>query len=149
MAPRDRTQLRPALNYVRGRVITIELVNRQVNMVTVTDSAAGVYLEPQSDTVKKDSLRKARILTDTIPKYLRKKKGKAGASPDSGKGAARADSASPAPPAPSDSAPHSSHSSMSALRMPLPAPPPPGVAPLSAMAVAYRSRRPLLYGGAP
>ena len=82
MAPRDKTQLRPALNYVRGRVITIELVNRQVNMVTVTDSAAGVYLEPQSDTVKKDSLRKARILADTIPKYLRKKKGKAGATPD-------------------------------------------------------------------
>ena len=147
MAPRDKTQLRPALNYVRGRIITIELVNRQVNMVTVTDSAAGVYLEPQSDTVKKDSLRKARILADTIPKYLRKKKGKAGATPDSA-GAARADSTSPAPPAPSDSASHSSHSSMSSLRMPLPASPSlPGLGPLSATALAYRSRRPLLLDG--
>jgi hypothetical protein len=106
MAPRDKAQIRPALNYVRGRIITIELVNRQVNQVTVIDSAAGVYLEPQSDTVKKDSLRQARILADTIPKYLRKKKkGKAGASPDSA-GSAPADSASPAKPAPSDSASH-------------------------------------------
>lgn len=151
MAPRDKTQLRPALNYVRGRIITIELVNRQVNMVTVIDSAAGVYLEPQSDTVKKDSLRKARILADTIPKYLRKKKGKAGAKPDSG-AAAPSDSTSPARPTPTDSASHSSQSSMSSLGRPLPASQPlPGFGLLSATAVAYRPRRPLLQdgGGAP
>jgi hypothetical protein len=150
MAPRDKTQLRPALNYVRGRIITIDLVNRQVSMVTVIDSAAGVYLEPQSDTVKKDSLRKARILADTIPKYLRKKKGKAGASPDSG-GQAPADSASPGRPAPSDSASRP-QSSMSSVGTPLPPSAPlPGIAPLSATAVASRSRRPLLVngGGAP
>ena len=151
MAPRDKTQVRPALNYVRGRIITIDLVNRQVRMVTVIDSAAGVYLEPQSDTVKKDSLRHARILADTLPKYLRKKKRKAGASPDSG-GPAPADSASPAQPAPSDSASHPSQSSMSPPAIPVPAAPPvPGTAPLSATAVAYRARRPVFVdgGGAP
>src|SRR5579863_648563 len=150
MAPRDKTQVRPALNYVRGRIITIDLVNRQVSMVTVIDSAAGVYLEPQSDTVKKDSLRKARILADTIPKYLRKKKGKAGASPDSG-GPGPADSASLPRPAPSDSASRS-QSPASSLGVPLPALPPlAGVGPLSATAVVYRSRRPVLAdgGGAP
>jgi hypothetical protein len=94
LAPRDKAQTRPALNYVRGRVITIDLVNRQVHTVTVIDSAAGVYLEPQSDTVKKDSIRRARILSDTVPKYLRKKKGKAGAAT-----AAPADSAAPSSPA--------------------------------------------------
>jgi hypothetical protein len=110
MAPRDKAQTRPALNYVRGRVITIDLVNRQVHTVTVIDSAAGVYLEPQSDTVKKDSIRRARILADTVPKYLRKKKGKAGAakSPATDSAAASPDStAAPAPtrPAAPNSAP--------------------------------------------
>jgi hypothetical protein len=158
MAPRDKTQLRPALNYVRGRIITIDLVNRQVSMVTVIDSAAGVYLEPQSDTVKKDSLRRARLLADTVPKYLRKKKGKAGASPDSG-GAPPADSASPgrrapsdssspARPAPSDSASHSSHTSMSVLGIPVPVwPPLPGIGSPPATEVAYRSRWPALVDG--
>ena len=79
MAPRDKEQTKPALNYVRGRVIKIDLVHRQVQTVTVIDSAAGVYLEPQSDTVKKDSIRRAKLAVDTVPKYLRKKKAKAGA----------------------------------------------------------------------
>jgi hypothetical protein len=119
LAPRDKTQARPALNYVRGRVITIDLVNHQVSLVTVVDSAAGVYLEPQSDTVRRDSLRRARILADTVPKYLRKKKGKAGAAPDSG-APAPADSGSP-PQAPARSTKpqsDSAHSSFSSLGTP-------------------------------
>jgi len=126
MAPRDKAQTKPALNYVRGRVIMIDLVHRQVKTVTVIDSAAGVYLEPQSDTVKKDSLRRARILNDTVPKYLRKKKGKGGASPSG------ADSAAPAsvtvPPDTASAAPSGSP--------PAPAPPP---APKTGMAIgAFR-----------
>jgi hypothetical protein len=119
LAPRDKTQVRPALNYVRGRIITIDLVNHQVSLVTVVDSAAGVYLEPQSDTVKKDSLRRARILADTVPKYLRKKKGKAGAAPDSG-AAAPTDSGSPprAPAQPTKPQSDSAHSSFSSLGTP-------------------------------
>jgi hypothetical protein len=37
---------RPAINYVRGGMITVAFVNRTVDRVTVTDGASGVYLEP-------------------------------------------------------------------------------------------------------
>jgi len=37
---------RPAINYVRGRTITVTFASRQVQRVTVTEQAAGVYLEP-------------------------------------------------------------------------------------------------------
>jgi hypothetical protein len=92
MAPRDKEQTKPALNYVRGRVIKIDLVHRQVQTVTVIDSAAGVYLEPQSDTIKRDSIRRAKAAVDTVPKYLRKKKGKAGAAKSPAVDSVRADS---------------------------------------------------------
>jgi hypothetical protein len=74
LPPRDKTLGRPAINYVIGRVITVAFVDRQVETVRVTDSAVGVYLEPQSDTVAKDSLKRAKALADTMPK----KKGKKG-----------------------------------------------------------------------
>jgi hypothetical protein len=41
---------RPALNYVRGRIITVALDSGQVQRVTVVDKATGVYLEPSADT---------------------------------------------------------------------------------------------------
>jgi lipopolysaccharide export system protein LptA len=41
-APLDK----PAINYVRGRAITVALANRQVQRVTVTEKASGVYVEP-------------------------------------------------------------------------------------------------------
>jgi hypothetical protein len=154
MAPRDKTQVRPALNYVRGRIITIDLVNHQVRMVTVVDSAAGVYLEPQSDTVKKDSLRHARILSDTVPKYLRKKKGKAGAaaSPDSGVTPAPGDSAAAAPPTsqPSPARPDSAHKSFSSVDASRPSPWPGNGLPGVALAagppwLVVPERRPWLY----
>lgn len=37
---------KPAINYVRGRAITVTLANRQVQRVTVTEKASGVYVEP-------------------------------------------------------------------------------------------------------
>jgi lipopolysaccharide export system protein LptA len=37
---------KPAINYVRGRAITVALANRQVQRVTVTEKASGVYVEP-------------------------------------------------------------------------------------------------------
>jgi hypothetical protein len=46
-APIDR----PAINYVRGRKITVTFVNRQVDRVAVTEKATGVYLEPVRDTL--------------------------------------------------------------------------------------------------
>ncbi|NUQ20339.1 MAG: hypothetical protein HOQ09_05195 [Gemmatimonadaceae bacterium] len=41
-APKDR----PAINYVRGRAISVAFESRQVQRVTVTEQASGVYLEP-------------------------------------------------------------------------------------------------------
>lgn len=41
-APIDK----PAINYVRGRAITVALAERQVQRVTVSERASGVYLEP-------------------------------------------------------------------------------------------------------
>lgn len=118
MAPRDKTQTKPALNYVRGRVITIQLQHRQVQTVTVTDSAAGVYLEPQSDTVRIDSARRAKAAADTIPGYLRKKK-------KGGKGSGRGGAGETAPPdsaapfIPSDStSPKSSSGRSSSAELP-------------------------------
>ena len=84
MAPRDKAQVRPALNYVRGRIITIDLVNRQVSMVTVIDSAAGVYLEPQSDTEERTPcVTPGSSRTPSRNTSARRKRGEAGASADS------------------------------------------------------------------
>ena len=44
-APLDQ----PAVNYVRGDMITVSFVDRQVSRVAVTGQAAGVYLEPGRD----------------------------------------------------------------------------------------------------
>lgn len=38
----------PALNYVRGRVITVDMDSSDVQKVTVIDQATGLYLEPDS-----------------------------------------------------------------------------------------------------
>jgi lipopolysaccharide export system protein LptA len=46
LAARDTAAVKPAINYVVGRNITVAFANRQVTKVTITDEAAGVYLEP-------------------------------------------------------------------------------------------------------
>jgi hypothetical protein len=46
IAAQNGDPTRPAINYVRGGAITVALRNQAVQTVTVTDSAAGVYLEP-------------------------------------------------------------------------------------------------------
>ncbi len=48
---------RPALNYVRGRIITVDLDSGLVREVTVIGRSDGVYLEP-SDSTKTDSSAK-------------------------------------------------------------------------------------------
>ena len=47
LAPADSTMRRPAINYVLGREIVVSFQNQQVARVTVTEQAAGVYLEPR------------------------------------------------------------------------------------------------------
>ncbi|GLC27221.1 hypothetical protein [Roseisolibacter agri] len=54
----------PAINYVRGRTITVDFDSGQVETVTVTDSAAGAYLEPVDST--RDSTRVDSIAVPTV-----------------------------------------------------------------------------------
>lgn len=51
LAPQQRDSLfRPAINYVRGRLITLDFRDQQVQTVTVLDQATGVYVEPGAAT---------------------------------------------------------------------------------------------------
>ena len=59
-APIDR----PAVNYVRGKTITVAFANRQVERVSVTEQATGVYLEPVRDS----TARVIRPAADTSAK---------------------------------------------------------------------------------
>jgi hypothetical protein len=56
IAAKDSGVVGPAINYVKGRDISIAFANRQVQVVDVIDKAQGVYLEPQvpgkPDTLK-------------------------------------------------------------------------------------------------
>ena len=56
LAAKDSGVVGPAINYVKGRDISIAFANRVVQVVDVVDQAQGVYLEPQvpgrSDTLK-------------------------------------------------------------------------------------------------
>jgi hypothetical protein len=56
LAAKDSGVVGPAINYVKGRDISIAFANRAVQTVDVTDKAQGVYLEPQvpgrSDTLE-------------------------------------------------------------------------------------------------
>jgi hypothetical protein len=50
MASRQGIDAPPAINYVRGRVISAVFDSAEVRTVTVIDSAGGVYLEPGVDS---------------------------------------------------------------------------------------------------
>jgi lipopolysaccharide export system protein LptA len=52
LAPSDTAIREAAISYVRGREIRIDFRDRQVAMVSVTDSVTGVYLDPKRDTTK-------------------------------------------------------------------------------------------------
>ncbi len=59
---KDKRAKVPAINYVVGHDITIQLANKAVQTVTVRDSATGVYLEPvveDSAKAKRDSTKAA------------------------------------------------------------------------------------------
>jgi lipopolysaccharide export system protein LptA len=58
MAPSDTGVRSPAISYVRGRQIRLDFVNRKVALVSVRDSVAGLYLEPQ-DSAKAAKATKA------------------------------------------------------------------------------------------
>ena len=59
IASRQGVRGAPSLNYVRGRRITVDFDSNQVQQVTVTDQAAGVYLEPTDSTRPADAPARA------------------------------------------------------------------------------------------
>jgi hypothetical protein len=67
IAPRDSTAVGPAINYVRGGVVTVAFLNRAVQSVTVSDSVAGVYIEPTPPEKKKKKTDSSDVIT-AVPK---------------------------------------------------------------------------------
>lgn len=67
LPPKDKRAKVPALNYVRGHNIQIELVAREVKTVTVSDSVSGVMLEP----IVEDTLKTKRDSTNGPPRGRR------------------------------------------------------------------------------
>jgi len=43
---------RPAINYVKGRVITINFEEQKVATIAVEGKVSGMYLEPAADTTR-------------------------------------------------------------------------------------------------
>ena len=86
LPPRDSSICRPAINYVRGRLITVDFDSAKVSTVVVKDrdQAGGVYVEPNPDST-------ARCRPDLARR----------SAPDSARGAQPA----PGPPAPATPAP--------------------------------------------
>jgi hypothetical protein len=66
LAARDSGVVGPAINYVKGRDITIAFANRVVQTVDITEQAQGVYLEPQVPG-RSDTLTARRQATQAAP----------------------------------------------------------------------------------
>jgi hypothetical protein len=67
MPPKDKRAKVPALNYVRGHNIEVQLAAREVKTVTVSDSVSGVMLEP----IVEDTLKTKRDSTNGPPRGRR------------------------------------------------------------------------------
>ena len=52
LAPSDTSLHRPAINYVRGREITINFDSSKVSNIAVEGRVAGIYIEPSADTTR-------------------------------------------------------------------------------------------------
>ena len=52
LAPSDTSLHRPAINYVKGRRITINIEEQKVTNIAVQEKVAGIYIEPSNDTTR-------------------------------------------------------------------------------------------------
>ena len=52
IAPSDTSLHRPAINYVKGRVITINFEEQRVADIAVEGKVSGIYLDPSADTTR-------------------------------------------------------------------------------------------------
>jgi lipopolysaccharide export system protein LptA len=62
VATREGREAPPGINYVRGRIITVTFENQEVAQVSITEQAAGVYLEAPPPGVRdttRDTTRRA------------------------------------------------------------------------------------------
>ena len=50
LPPRDTSLCKPAINYVRGSLITVSFDSAKVSTVDVKDRAGGLYIDPQPDS---------------------------------------------------------------------------------------------------
>jgi hypothetical protein len=66
MASRAGDPKRPAINYVRGREITVAFRDQAVNTVTVLEKAVGMYLEP-SDSAQAAAAARAAAAGAAAP----------------------------------------------------------------------------------
>lgn len=53
LPPRDSSLCKPAINYVRGSLITVTFDSAKVSTVDVKDRAGGVYVDPQPDSTSR------------------------------------------------------------------------------------------------
>jgi hypothetical protein len=69
LPPRDTSLCRPAVNYVRGRLITIAFDSAKVSTVVVRDpdKAGGIYIEPNPDSTARCHLLAASDSASTPP----------------------------------------------------------------------------------
>jgi hypothetical protein len=68
LAPRDTTLRTAASNYVRGRQITLDFLQRRISTITVREKATGIYSEPKPEIkppTKADSASKTSPATKT------------------------------------------------------------------------------------
>ena len=68
LPPRDSSVCKPAINYVRGRLITVSFDSAKVSTVVVQDQdrAGGIYVEPQPDSTSRcATLAAGRAAPDT------------------------------------------------------------------------------------
>jgi hypothetical protein len=52
LAPSDTSLHRPAINYVKGRRITINFDEQKVANIAVDDKVSGIYIEPSNDSTR-------------------------------------------------------------------------------------------------
>jgi hypothetical protein len=52
LAPSDTSLHRPAINYVKGYMITIDFEEEKVSQIVVEGKVMGIYLEPTNDTTR-------------------------------------------------------------------------------------------------
>jgi len=52
LAPQDTSLHRPAINYVKGRMITIDFEEQKVAQIAVEGKVTGIYVEPSADTTR-------------------------------------------------------------------------------------------------